>query len=173
MRRPARLRILALAALVATAPLPAAAHDTRAREDDKGRQGATSRDDEPAHHRRDPLVACSVADIVSDSNPRRRHGFRATRILGLEFHTELIGRLERERTLELRLYTPEGFLYQVLEVEVEVEQAGRRRQRLQARLPVAGTSIMASGLYGRWKVVPYLDGARKPCGPARPFTIRP
>lgn len=164
-------RTLALAALVAAAPLPVTAHDTKARRDNGSHQGEKPRDSEPSHRRREPTPACSVADIVSDSKPRRRHGFRATRILGLEFHAELVGRLERERTLELRLYTPDGFLYQVL--ELEVRQGGRRRQRLQARLPVAGSSIMASGLYGRWKVVPYLDGARKPCGPARPFTIRP
>ena len=42
-----------------------------------------------------------------------------------------------------------------------------------ARLPVAGTQITQRGLYGRWSVVPYLDGAEGPCGPAGSFTLGP
>jgi hypothetical protein len=124
-----------------------------------------------AHEARERPAACVVVDIGSDQAPRRRHSFRATRILDLEFETLLSGRTRRERTLQLRLYTPQGFLYQVLEARLD---AGRPRQRrFEARLPVAGTSIMASGLYGRWRVVPYLDDRREPCGPARSFVIQP
>ena len=43
---------------------------------------------------------------------------------------------------------------------------------LRARLPVAGTSITLSSLYGTWSVQPYLDGATEPCGPVTRFTIR-
>ena len=41
-----------------------------------------------------------------------------------------------------------------------------------AALPVAGTSITLSSLYGRWTVQAYLDGQPDPCGPATRFTIR-
>ena len=41
-----------------------------------------------------------------------------------------------------------------------------------AALPVAGTSITLSSLYGRWTVQAYLDGQPEPCGPATRFTIR-
>ena len=41
-----------------------------------------------------------------------------------------------------------------------------------ATLPVAGTSITMSSLYGRWSVEPHLDGQPGPCGPAARFTIR-
>ncbi len=41
-----------------------------------------------------------------------------------------------------------------------------------AALPVAGTSITLSSLYGRWTVQSYLDGQPAPCGPASRFTIR-
>lgn len=132
--------------------------------------GGSSREAGPSHASPERRVACAVVDIASDSLPRRRHGFRATSTLGLEFETQLVGHVRRERQLQLRVYMPQGFLYQVL--EVEVERAGRKRRRLEARLPVAGTSIMTSGLYGRWKVVPHLDGEREPCGPARRFVIR-
>jgi len=38
-------------------------------------------------------------------------------------------------------------------------------------LPVGGTSIVTSSLYGSWTVTPHLDGSLKPCGPARQFRI--
>jgi hypothetical protein len=83
----------------------------------------------------------------------------------------VFGRRTRERSLQLRLYTPDGFLYQVLEAK---PVPGRHAtHRFEARLPVAGTSIMASGLYGRWRVVPHLDDRREPCGTSRSFVIKP
>ena len=48
---------------------------------------------------------------------------------------------------------------------------GQRAYRVSTRLPVAGTSIMASSLYGKWKVVPHLDGSLKACGAAAAFSI--
>jgi hypothetical protein len=41
-----------------------------------------------------------------------------------------------------------------------------------ATLPVAGTSITLSSLYGSWTVQAYMDGQPVPCGPATRFTIR-
>jgi hypothetical protein len=49
---------------------------------------------------------------------------------------------------------------------------GGSPNELVSRLPVAGTSITLSSLYGRWTVEPYLDGATGPCGPVSRFTIR-
>jgi hypothetical protein len=51
-------------------------------------------------------------------------------------------------------------------------RATRAAYELSARLPVAGTSITLSSLYGTWSVQPYLDGQAEPCGPAARFTIR-
>lgn len=48
---------------------------------------------------------------------------------------------------------------------------GRRRDTLTARLPVAGTSITMSTLYGRWTVQAFLDDKMRPCSPLRRFTI--
>ena len=48
---------------------------------------------------------------------------------------------------------------------------GQRAYRVSAHLPVAGTSIMTSSLYGKWKVVPYVDGSTRACGPAAAFSI--
>ena len=57
-------------------------------------------------------------------------------------------------------------------VPVSGGSATRGEYELRARLPVAGTSITLSSLYGTWKVQPYLDGRTDPCGPATRFTIR-
>jgi hypothetical protein len=48
---------------------------------------------------------------------------------------------------------------------------GQRRAELSARLPVSGTSITMSTLYGRWSVQAFLDGKPRPCSPIRYFTI--
>jgi len=118
----------------------------------------------------DRPLACSALAIRSDADSRDRDRFSATRILELRFGTRLAGQPRRDHTLRLRLYAPSGFLYQVLAVPVA---AGRGHRRIEARLPVAGTSIMASGLYGRWRVVPQLDDSSEPCGAGRSFVIRP
>jgi hypothetical protein len=63
-----------------------------------------------------------------------------------------------------------------LEVQRLVPASGGSATRggyeLRARLPVAGTSITLSSLYGTCSVQPYLDGETEPCGPATRFTIR-
>jgi hypothetical protein len=117
--------------------------------------------------------------------------------------------------MQLKVFTPGGFLYQVitlpfvgaapvrerpgwttnraaasateplpprvvpgfprpLEVQrlLPVSGGTRGEYELHARLPVAGTSITLSSLYGTWSVQPYLDGRTEPCGPATKFTIR-
>jgi hypothetical protein len=39
--------------------------------------------------------------------------------------------------------------------------------------PVAGTDIVSSGLYGRWRVEAYLDGAEQQCALPAWFTLNP
>lgn len=49
---------------------------------------------------------------------------------------------------------------------------GRKsRDTLVVRLPVAGTSITMSTLYGRWSIQAFLDDHTRPCSPSRRFTI--
>ena len=105
--------------------------------------------------------------------PARRHRFRATRIWTSSSRRASRGALDaRARGCSCASTRPSGFLYQVLETPLERAVCGGGR-RFEARLPVAGTSIMTSGLYGRWKVVPHLDDGREACGRARSFVIRP
>jgi hypothetical protein len=50
-------------------------------------------------------------------------------------------------------------------------RGGHLRDTLRARLPVAGTSITMSTLYGRWTVQAFLDDRTRPCSPPLRFTI--
>ncbi len=59
----------------------------------------------------------------------------------------------------------------VQQLGASADGRGRRRHSVRARLPVAGTSITMSTLYGRWMVQAYLDDQARPCSPARRFTI--
>ena len=157
--------LLMLAALLALQSVGANADAAGARDPAASPSGANAPN---APHARP--ASCAVVEIRSDGSRHDRYRFSATRILALDFETRLSERRAHEHTLRLRLYTPSGFLYQVLAVPVA---ANRGHRRVEARLPVAGTSIMASGLYGRWTVVPQLDDSSEPCGPGRHFVIRP
>lgn len=71
-----------------------------------------------------------------------------------------------------RMRRVEGYPQPLPEQElVLVKTSVGRGYQVQARLPVAGTSIMTSSLYGKWKVVPHLDGSLKACGRATVFSI--
>ena len=106
--------------------------------------------------------------------------FRATAILDLQFDAVFKQRLAGPHLLELKVYTPKGKLYQVLTVpftggaaprrrrlagyprplqERDLKTRGHARHEVSAQLPVAGTWIMTSSLYGAWRVDAHLDGA--------------
>ncbi len=122
--------------------------------------------------------ACSIGAIESPQAERGVRRFSATRIIDVEVEVTLRGRGSADG-LALKVLTPNGHLYQMLAAEPEpLTRRGRddrkaddKRPRALARLQVAGTTIVTSSLYGRWNVVPYLDG--QPCGRPRELWIDP
>lgn len=101
--------------------------------------------------------------------------FRASEILDLRFLVLLPARRGIE-DVEVKLFTPKGHLYQALRIPVGKSPSPRPRAFFRwatELLPVAGTTIVTSSLYGRWKAEAYLDGATTPCGRARHFTLQP
>lgn len=50
---------------------------------------------------------------------------------------------------------------------------GLPRFWVSSRLPVAGSYVTTSGLYGRWWVVPFLDRSSRPCGDPGSFVLEP
>jgi hypothetical protein len=168
---------------------------------------------------RSALQCAGVRVTASDQTaPPKDMTFSSRETLDLLFRPRVKQNLQGEHLMQLKVFTPGGFLYQVLTVPFvgETQSGGRERpgwvtnrmsekrenadtpptrvvpgfprplevQRLvppggargeyelRARLPVAGTSITLSSLYGTWSVQPYLDGAAEPCGPATRFKIR-
>ena len=87
-----------------------------------------------SHHRRPECVAVQVTSPQLPRPRAARHVFSATRILDIEFQTMLRRRVQGPHTLQLKLYTPKGHLYQILTVpftapgrgEAEGEKPGKR-----------------------------------------------
>jgi hypothetical protein len=126
-----------------------------------------------------PGGACVAVRVASPKAPAARQAvFSASKVVDLRIETHFARSLRGARRLELRVFTPQGYLYQTLAVPFDASPPAADRQsprpRLRsigARLPVAGTAITTNSLYGRWRVVPFLDGEAEPCGRERAFVM--
>jgi len=124
--------------------------------------------------------------------------FQATLILDLDLEVHFAGGIPGNHLLHVKLLTPKGHHYQTLTAPIAADPAlGGSLRRVEGyprplavrvaqpargsagetsiaqQLPVAGTSIVTSALYGRWTALPFLDQATEPCGPAAGFFITP
>jgi hypothetical protein len=124
--------------------------------------------------------------------------FAVTSIVDLTFTVLFPSRTAGAHLVELRVFTPDAQLYRSLSFPVAdsrqasltrsvagyprplpqqpLVRGARGRSLLLAAstaFPVAGTDIVSSGLYGRWRVEAYLDGAEQRCAPAAWFTLYP
>jgi hypothetical protein len=112
---------------------------------------------------------------------RRKPKFSAAEIMDIQFKTLVSRRLTGQHSLELKVYTPKGNLYQSMtfqfDADAPIPEGARRRSRrfqeVKAILPVAGTSIVTSSMYGIWRVEAFLDGANQRCSRPRKFVIDP
>jgi len=122
--------------------------------------------------------------------------FSATEILDIVFEADFVVGFNGDALLELKVYTPNGHLYQVLVAPVSSEPS-KRGSRVRVAgfpyplptqivaktigelaapvpsmsLPVAGTQIVATSLYGTWEVRPYLSGQAADCGERTFFSL--
>jgi hypothetical protein len=146
-----------------------------------------------------PRMSCVAVEIVSPQDSSRQGRvpeFSASAIIDVRF-TAVLRRPDDHGLVRLKLFTPAGYLYQTLSVPFVAGRAnapqarhvdGSSRStleqraepsasvadyRVEARLPVAGTLITNEGLFGRWTVEPWLEGASTPCLAARAFVIKP
>ena len=125
----------------------------------------------PAHAQLiSPGRVCGGISVSSPDRPGVRERFSATKTLDLQFRMRLGNADGDAHAVSFRILTPKGHLYQEIQV-AHREAAGRRAGIVSGRLPVAGTAIATSSLYGRWRVVPYFDGSPRPCAAASVFTI--
>jgi hypothetical protein len=120
-------------------------------------------------------VSLSIGAIPKVSVRGARYS--ASRVDDLEITATLAPQVRGAHRLALKVFTPRGHLYQTLALPFAAPAAPSRRrppivsQRVSARVPVSGTLIVTSSLYGRWRVVPYLDDAAQPCGRELRFEI--
>jgi len=143
-----------------------------------------------AHRLRCSDIRVTSPDLASNkkgrkgkkSEKRNRSPFSAGQILDLELEVRLPVKQFREQhvgrhRVELKLYTPSGNLYQTLFLpfDVDVPEKARKNRYLStsAMLPVAGTSIVTSSLYGEWTILGYVDGATKSCGKPKRIKLNP
>ncbi len=132
-------------------------------------------------------ASCGAIQITAPGAPvppkrkaKRKPTFSASSILDLKFEVGLPPALKGPHTLELKVFTPKGHLYQTLSAAIRTP-AGAADQRTRgagrtasALLPVAGTTIVNNSLYGEWKVEAFLDGERTTaCTKALSFLIEP
>ncbi len=124
--------------------------------------------------------------------------FQATRMLDLDLVVRLAAGFSGNHVLHVKLSTPKGHHYQTLTapiasaaahagatrrvegfprpLPVQVARAARGpagETSVVQQLPVAGTPIVSSGLYGKWTASAFLDDATEPCGDSSSFFITP
>ncbi len=134
--------------------------------------------------RPDAAVSCSVNVNAFDDLGRVRPARRVS--AGYAPALVFRGRVSRHAddaeaaALVFDVYTPRGQRYQVLRGTAAVitkERGAHREKRAsrvrEATMAVAGSSIAWTSMYGRWKVVPRIEGQQQACGRAEFFTIRP
>ncbi|MEM9556090.1 MAG: hypothetical protein AAGC60_17670 [Acidobacteriota bacterium] len=139
-------------------------------------------------------------DLSAWGTAVRRISVRHT--VDLQLAVELAADFAGDSVLHLDLTTPRGHHYQTLTAAMttaqpptgaaatdgvalrrvdgfprplQVSRAERSGlgSRVLLRLPVAGTPIVSSGLYGEWRVTPRLDDESAACGPSGRFLIVP
>ena len=164
--------LLLLALALTTAPLATA----RAEHDRDGDHERGDRRREREWH------GCGCRQIsISSSAPtreraERRDRFSARRTPSLRVELRLRTEGGDLHAVRFQFLTPKGHVYQEARAKYDEVAGGappgkRRHASASFELPVAGTFIATSSLFGRWKVVPYLDDDTEPCGDAAAFTI--
>ena len=140
---------------------------------------------------------CRIRITSQQSGGRKT--FSATEILDLDLRVNLRTDVTGDHLLHVKVRTPGGHLYQTLTTPFTTDAAkvgrersvdgyprplivqparvenegGRARISVLARLPVAGTAIVHSSLYGGWTAEAFLDNDDTSCGRVRPFVIQP
>jgi hypothetical protein len=133
---------------------------------------ARVRDDDQAERVEPDLRGrtCGAISVTSAAQPRVRDRFSVRKTNNLMIRMKLSSRDEETHVVTFRFFTPNGHLYQEIQAMPRPEP-GRRVSSIAAQLPVSGTVIATSSLFGRWRVVPYFDDRPRPCAAAAVFTV--
>jgi hypothetical protein len=125
----------------------------------------------------DGKASCRTS-VDSPQRPGRAGTYSAAWVLGLRFRTAIADPAAAPR-LRLRLYSPDGTLYQVLKYgdPRAAPSASMRRspppRAFETSIPIAGSQVLWGSLYGRWTAVATMEGDAGPCGKPVSFVITP
>jgi hypothetical protein len=137
-------------------------HDGQCGHDRPGMGGGHGR------HRR----VCGAVAVQVAERPRAREPFSVRKTLDLQFRMRLRTRDEDAHVVTFHVLTPQGRLYQQIQVSDRADdEEDERVSRVSALLPVAGTFIATSSLFGKWRVVPYVDDDTEPCAAPSVFLL--
>ena len=140
---------------------------------------------EPSADRK-PANRCYGVRVDSADSRSNRRGrttvISATESRDLRLEVSLPEKLS-SLPVHVKLFTPRGRLYQVLQATAGAEstsRAAKSRRRsardartLAALFPVAGTQITTFALFGEWRAEVYLDDDAAPCTRPLEFVIEP
>ncbi len=144
-----------------------------------------------------PMITVSGVEKPTELSRSR---FSAVETPDLVFHVMFPWEITEDLVVTLKVYTPHGHLYRTLDVPVappkgteitgnttrrlpgypypvrvktprNVTYNDRRYQTVDVSLPVAGSVIVTSSLYGQWSVEVIMDGASTPCPERTRFVI--
>lgn len=129
--------------------------------------------------------------------------FSANEILDIDisvlFVPGVLNQYKGSHVLDVRFFTPRGYLYQSMSVPFSSDAARKgqsetvrdyphaipvrvlepvtwnnaKNYRVGVRLPVGGTAISSNSLYGAWTAQAFVDGEALPCSKPVKFTINP
>ncbi|MHB0971491.1 MAG: hypothetical protein ACYC7A_05660 [Thermoanaerobaculia bacterium] len=129
--------------------------------------------------------------------------FSATEVLDIDlwvlFTPGSVKRFADDHTVEVKIFTPRGYLYQSIAIPFSSTASKKGKGRkldgyphpiattvlqdvawkngkylgTNVRLPVGGTMITTSSLYGTWSAEAYVDGEPLRCSQPAKFTIIP
>lgn len=159
-------RIAALLAVLAVLPFPFA--------------GAASRASRERPSNRCHAVRVEAVDGSTSTRAGRKTAFSASAVGDLRIKV-WVSEKQASVPVRVKLYTPSGNLYQVLEATGDGRAAAGRpgkpgqngSRALSATLSVAGTHITTYALYGEWRAEAYFNGASVSCAPPLEFVIGP
>lgn len=170
MRKLIGVVALAVALSWLPAPIPAVESNADLRfastVDDCGRPPRRVRFPDAAHAR---VHFTAMLDDGRRMRGHGRYGFPADSVRELLIVVDWKG-LAGSHIQRLELYAPDGALYQ--RFTTGFSGAGRRTAPVETTLPVSGTPITQSSLFGEWCAEVYLDSEDAPIARQR-FHLRP
>ena len=139
--------------------------------------------------RRDP------PGVVGTAAVRHSKGFSATKVIDLTITASLDSAVGGDHVLSFDVFAPDGSLYRTFDVPFSTTRQSPQLQGVEGcprplpeavatsaaaapgqrsvsvALPVAGTDIVSSSLYGSWRARARLDGAPTPCSSGGDFLL--